>query len=627
MVRPRRYTFSTAFSAAALVAALPVSAQQPTTPPAPPSRPTKTQLPPKAATQSSGITKSGDAYQFDFQDADIRAVITALASAGSLNVVYGDLPAKHVTLHLNQPVRPEAIPTLLREVAQSNGLRINDDSGIITVSSTAPAQTPGLRSASFAGTELYVYRLHHANATALSTILQNIFSTNGIRIANTNATTTRRQLQNGGNANGGGVTTNGGGFGGGGFGGGGAGGFGGGNGGFGGGGFGAGGFGGGNGQQPGAVVAPFGGRGGAALQNIMNSLANQATPIVIVPDETTNSLLVRAAPDDWAVIQQAIQAVDLRPLQVVIEVMIAEVSRNDDLKIGISGNSSHTSKSGNNTINGGLGPPPSPSADSGSNFIINLTHQGAVSINLALEALKTRGDVRVLSLPLVFAQNNHESELLVGSQRPFIQSYRLLDANTSGTDQVVQYKEVGTILDILPTINSDGYVNLQVYQEVSSATNEIQFGAPIISTRQASASVFVKDGQTVVVGGLTDRQEQDIRSGVPVLSQIPVIGALFGSTEKIAQRTELYLFLTPHIVMTDEDAEHIRTEVGRKSQLLHAIPADSVRVIDSPAPSLMQRPQDGSGQNGAPQTPSSQRQESTSPADSTGRVPQRRRHP
>ena len=108
----------------------------------------------------------------------------------------------------------------------------------------------------------------------------------------------------------------------------------------------------------------------------------------------------------------------------------------------------------------------------------------------------------MLSRPLVLAENNLEARILVGSQRPFVQVFRSLPTDAAVRDQVVQYRDVGTSLSLLPTINPDGYVNLQVKQEVSAATAEQQFGAPVISTREASTHLFVKDGETVVMAGI-----------------------------------------------------------------------------------------------------------------------------
>ncbi|NIM50776.1 MAG: hypothetical protein GTN78_24075, partial [Gemmatimonadales bacterium] len=122
-------------------------------------------------------------------------------------------------------------------------------------------------------------------------------------------------------------------------------------------------------------------------------------------------------------------------------------------------------------------------------------------------------------------------------------------------DQVVQYRDVGTKLTVLPTINADGYVSLFIRQEVNSATSETQFDAPVISTREAETQVLVKDGQTVVLGGLRERQHEVSKSGIPLLSAIPLVGGLFGFEERRTTETELFLFITPMVLPDDESAE------------------------------------------------------------------------
>ena len=205
-----------------------------------------------------------------------------------------------------------------------------------------------------------------------------------------------------------------------------------------------------------------------------------------------------------------------------------------------------------------------------------------MSIDVALSALAARGDVRILSRPLILAENNLEARILVGSQRPFVQVFRSLPTDNGVRDQIVQYRDVGTSLSLLPTINPDGYVNLQVKQEVSSATNEVQFGAPVISTREASTHLFVKDGQTVVIGGLADRQVERTRSGIPLLSSLPFIGGLFGATRNTDAQSELYLFLTPHIVTTDDDADMLRRGVEGRLDGVGGAREDNPPVTQTP---------------------------------------------
>jgi general secretion pathway protein D len=176
--------------------------------------------------------------------------------------------------------------------------------------------------------------------------------------------------------------------------------------------------------------------------------------------------------------------------------------------------------------------------------------------------------VRILSRPVLLAQNNQEARILVGSQRPFVQVFRSLPTDNGTRDQIVQYRDVGTSLTIVPTVNPDGYVNLQLTQEVSNATNETQFGAPVISTREAQTYLFVRDGQTTVIGGLIDRQSEKTRSGIPLLVSIPVLGALFGTTANSTVHSELFLFLTPHVVRSDEELEKLRDSIKQNLELL-----------------------------------------------------------
>jgi general secretion pathway protein D len=129
----------------------------------------------------------------------------------------------------------------------------------------------------------------------------------------------------------------------------------------------------------------------------------------------------------------------------------------------------------------------------------------------------------------------------------------------------VQYRDVGTRLRVVPTISADGYVMLQVTQEVNAATAEQAFGAPVISTRSVETRLLIKDGQTIVIGGLTDRQKEHRQGGIPVLSDIPWIGGLFGRLSRRVTETELLLFITPRVIRGDDDAERLTAPLRKKA--------------------------------------------------------------
>jgi general secretion pathway protein D len=274
----------------------------------------------------------------------------------------------------------------------------------------------------------------------------------------------------------------------------------------------------------------------------------------MVPDELTNAILVRATASDFALVQTAIQELDLRPLQALIQVLIVEVRRDRAFSVGLSAAFEGVKLGDGTTLGGtligaGLG-----------DFVLTVMGLESFDLDAALSGAFARGDARIVSRPVVLASNNREARILVGSQRPFIQVSRSLPTDAPVRDQVVQYRDVGTALTVLPTINGDGYVSLFIRQEVNSATNETQFEAPVISTREAETDVLVRDGQTVVIGGMRERQHEVVKTGIPLLSALPIVGGIFGSQNRSTTETELFIFITPRILSTDEASQRAAEE-------------------------------------------------------------------
>lgn len=452
------------------------------------------------------IRTTAEGIMLDFQDADLRLVLAALAEAGSINLVHPDFPPRRVTLRTTSPVPPDQVLSLLRTLARSNGMTLVEEGAFVRIELMGAQEPPPPSAGTEAPPEevrLFVYRLKHAQAPRLAGTLQALFRS--ARVGE------------------------------------------------------------GLGSRPRPLPDRMTGRNIPPLEAAEETEVGPALPspglqaeirgdILIVADEMTNSLLVRAQPSDWEAVEQAIEALDLRPLQVLIEVVIAEVRHSDDTQWGLSAGF-RDSRRADRLLEGEL-----PGTDA-EGFSLRGALRGSVDVDVALSALATRGRVRILSRPIILAQNNQEARILVGSERPFVQVSRSLPTDGAARDQIIQYRDVGTSLTILPTINPDGYVNLQLTQEVSTATAETQFGAPVISAREATTHLLARDGQTVAIGGLVERQTDWTRSGIPILKDIPLLGGLFGSTRSTDTDNELFLFLTPYIVASDEDADRMRERI------------------------------------------------------------------
>ena len=515
----------------------------------------------------------------DFQEQPLRVVLSAIAEAGGLNVTLSNIPSKNVTVRMGEAMARDSMAMIIRGLAEANALKVTQIGPLMSIEGTAPtpeesaAQQRAALTQQFqqanqaAAVKLFTYRLKHANAVELAPVLTNLFTgaggfgfqtgPGGIQFVNPNTGAigniqfnpsggvTVTNSGRGGQAPTGGAAPN----------------------------PGRGGFGNAGAANPvnpqvNPLAAALGAANAAQQQNASGALSASAAQIRIVAEASSNSLLVRATDGDWALIQQIIGGIDLRPLQVLIEVTIAEVTRTHDLDIGVSGSIGRKKSRGSDSL--GIGAP----ASSVSDFVLALTGgHGAIDYNVALSALQTRGNVRVLSLPVIIAQNNQQAVLNVGQSVPFVQVSQSVVTSAAGVVQTVQYQDVGTTLTITPTINADGYVNMNVSQTDNSATNNIQFDAPIISKREATTKIFIRDGQTTVIGGLAGDTRNHTTQGIPFLSAIPLVGPLlFGHVTQNDETTELFLFLTPHIISTDQDIDQLRDAVKNRSDLLKTIP-------------------------------------------------------
>src|SRR5437870_3096420 len=189
---------------------------------------------------------------------------------------------------------------------------------------------------------------------------------------------------------------------------------------------------------------------------------------------------------------------------------------------------------------------------------VRVVSLASLNVRGILQALATRTNVRVLSTPRILALNNEEARILVGSEVPFVSS--TFGGLTAQLNTVVQFRNVGTQLTVIPTVNNDGYVTFRLLQEVSALSQQTVAAAqnaPIITTREAETSAIVKTGHTVVIGGLIGETQQVVESGVPLLKDPPLLRYLFKRHSVSRERTEIAIFFTPYVVFTDEQADSL----------------------------------------------------------------------
>ena len=198
------------------------------------------------------------------------------------------------------------------------------------------------------------------------------------------------------------------------------------------------------------------------------------------------------------------------------------------------------------------------------------TVQPSFSFQAALYAQVQKGEGRIVSRPRIAAQSGSTAKIITGDALPILTSITLSGVN--GVSQQVQYVNVGVTLQIAPRVSPDGYVSSHIYGVVSSVTGYSQ-GYPTISQREAETSASVRDGETFVIGGLTQENSLSTKSKVPILGDIPLVGQAFKNQRSTRSKTELYIVITPRIV------RHRRFEDSQEPVVLptDAPPAESSR--------------------------------------------------
>ena len=278
---------------------------------------------------------------------------------------------------------------------------------------------------------------------------------------------------------------------------------------------------------------------------------------------TSNALIVYATDDELRQIEKLLSNIDVLPDQILIEAVIAEVSLNDDLRYGVqwffdtrTGGEFKFSQADTGNVAAQF---PGFAYTFAGNYV-----QAAVS------ALSAVTDIEVVSSPQIVTQDNQTATLQVGDQVPVVtQSAISVDNPDAPIVNSIQYRDTGILLTVTPRINDGDMVVLEVTQEISDAVPTLTSGidAPTIQQRQFDSTVNIADGETLALGGLIRALKSEGNSGLPLLKDLPLIGSAFSSKSDNRSRSELVIFITPHIIRSRDDArrttDHIRSKLLR----------------------------------------------------------------
>ena len=283
--------------------------------------------------------------------------------------------------------------------------------------------------------------------------------------------------------------------------------------------------------------------------------------VKIVADEETNALLITTFVRNFPAVEKLVKQLDVLLPQVLIEAQIIEVTLDDNSAFGVEWMWEQGT-----TLNDKIYQQEGTTDFGLTDEIFGLKY-GILSSKLdtMLHALTKDTKVNILSTPRIMTKNNQEAVINVGQAVPFLVSTQ--ETATGGILTSTDFRDVGVILTVTPRINRSGTVSLDVNQQINSLVEFTLFDAPIISTREASAFVTIKDKQTMVIGGMIKDDKTETVHKIPVLGDIPLLGRLFRRTDTRVEKTELMVFITPHVVYTDADADRVTTEQREKLHL------------------------------------------------------------
>ena len=313
-------------------------------------------------------------------------------------------------------------------------------------------------------------------------------------------------------------------------------------------------------------------------RNTVSQVSDLVGRVRVVPDARSNSLLVSANVHLLPQVVKLVEDLDAPTAQVLIEAKIVEVSTDAMDKLGVrwspDGSQVFTADDLDSSLLFNLKGAYADEFGGSSTLLAESLNSlrsgvigGTINVDLLVQFLRKTTDARVLAEPQINVADNELGTLFVGQQVPFID--RSLSTDVGGLNQSFSYKDVGVILEVTPHINLSGDVALKVRTEASAIVpGQTLFGGAILDTRNFKTDVTVKDGETLVLGGIIQKQISNTIRKTPVLGDIPGLGWAFKKKDAIQREVELMVFLRPKVVRTPEQARELYEEIERKSPLI-----------------------------------------------------------
>jgi len=305
----------------------------------------------------------------------------------------------------------------------------------------------------------------------------------------------------------------------------------------------------------------------AALGNLKIAGAIEGVqPVQVTADEGTNALIIVASAQDFEVIAKIVEKLDIVREQVLVEMLIMEISEDTLKEIGIDWATLDQAVEGSVRVFGGTNFGLRVDAASGDleGLVVGAWKKSGsgTTYGTVLHALEKRSGVNILSTPHILTSNHHKAKIVAGENIPFVMQSRITETDpiTPTVIKTYEYKDVGISLEITPHISQGGLIRLEINSEFTKLIENAaspSIDTPTTAKRQAQTVVSMNTGSTVVIGGLIRDDKVTLERKIPLVSDIPVVGGLFRFNRDRLQKTNLLIFITPHVMASQKDLEQI----------------------------------------------------------------------